>query len=70
MKIFCVVIMTFLVSCTNSLPKFADIQADKTRPIAIILDPAEAAPGDTVHVRYLGFSPDSATLSMHWTDCP
>jgi hypothetical protein len=67
MKILFVIIMFFLVSCSNSLPKFDDIQADKTRPIAVIVDPPEAAPGDTVHVRYLGFSPDSATLSMHWT---
>ena len=67
MRILCIVMMVFWVSCTNSLPKFADIQADKTRPIAIVIDPAEAAPGDTVHVQYIGFSPDSAALSMHWT---
>ena len=67
MRTLFIVIVVFLVSCSNSLPKFEDIQADKTRPIAIIVDPPEAAPGDTVHVRYLGFSPDSATLSMHWT---
>ena len=67
MRLLLVVLLALFVSCTNSLPKFADIQADKTRPIAIIIDPPEAAPGDTVHVRYIGFSPDSATPTMHWT---
>lgn len=62
------IFLAFFAACTNSLPKFEDIQADKTRPIAmIIIDPPEAAPGDTVHVRYIGFSPDSANLTTHWT---
>jgi hypothetical protein len=67
MRTLFVIIASIFFSCTNSLPKFADIQADKTRPIAVVLDPAEAAPGDTVHVRYIGFSPDSDTLTTHWT---
>jgi len=67
MRMFFLIVLTFVVSCTNFLPKFEDIQADKTRPIAIIVDPPDAAPGDTVHVRYIGFSPDSTSLSMHWT---
>lgn len=67
MRLSLVVCVALLTGCTNFLSKFENIQADKTRPIAILLDPAEAAPGDTVHVRYVGFSPDSASLTMHWT---
>jgi hypothetical protein len=67
MRSLIVVSFAFFISCMSSLPIFEDIQADKTRPIALVIDPPDAAPGDTVHVRYIGFSPDSANLTTHWT---
>jgi hypothetical protein len=59
--------MLVLVGCVNFLSKFEDIEANKTRPIAVVVEPAEAAPGDTVHVKYYGFSPDPSNVSLHWT---
>ncbi len=39
---------------------------DKTRPLAILCEPPEAAPGDTVLVTLLLYTPDPAALSVDW----
>ena len=67
MRLLPFIIILLVCGCTNFLSKFENIQANKTRPIAVVVEPAEAAPGDTVHVRYFGYSPDSLSMSIIWT---
>jgi hypothetical protein len=66
MRIMILLIAVLSVQCSNFLSKFENIQADKTRPLAIVFEPSEAAPGDTVHVRYYGYTPDSSAISISW----
>jgi hypothetical protein len=41
----------FLVGCGSFLTKFENVQKDEYRVLDFIYEPAEAAPGDTVHVK-------------------
>lgn len=52
--------------CSQFPSRYENIDQSKTRPFAIICDPADATPGDTVHVRLMQFTPVDSP-AMNWT---
>jgi hypothetical protein len=56
------------VSCTSPFPTpFENIVADqKLRPFAVVCNPPEAAPGDTVNVSLYYYAPPAESPSIHW----
>jgi hypothetical protein len=57
-----------VTSCTSPFPTpFENIVAgEKLRPFAVVCNPPEAAPGDTVSVSLYYYAPPSETPSIHW----
>jgi hypothetical protein len=61
------VVALALVSCINFPTPFENIVAgEKIRPFAVVCDPPEAAPGDTVSVRLYYYNPLGNAPSIHW----
>jgi hypothetical protein len=61
-------VLPLLNGCSD---KFTDVEMhlgseDRVRPLAILCDPPEAAPGDTVEVTLLCYSPNPAALQLNW----
>ncbi len=57
-----------VISCTNFPTPFENVVANqKTRPFAVVCDPPEAAPGDTVLVRLYYYDPSGDSPAIHWT---
>lgn len=55
------------VLCTNFPAPFENIVADqKIRPLAVVCDPPEAAPGDTVSVRLYYYDPPGDRPTIRW----
>jgi hypothetical protein len=61
------VLLLSSVLCTNFPTPFENIVADqKIRPFAMVCDPPEAAPGDTVSVRLYYYDPPGDRPAIHW----
>jgi len=50
--------------CTNFPSRYENIDKSKTRPLAIVCEPAEAAPGDTVLVKYYSFKKQTPSVAF------
>ena len=60
-------LLLLAVSCTNFPTPFENIEeAQKLRPFAVVCDPPESAPGDTVSVRLYYYNPPGDQPSIHW----
>lgn len=60
--------MAFLAGCGD---RFTDVEMhvggeEKIRPIAVVCEPPEAAPGDSVRVSLLFWAPDPAAVHVGW----
>jgi len=56
-----------LVTCTNFPTPLENIVAgQKFRPLAVVCTPPEAAPGDTVQVRFYYYDPPEESPALHW----
>jgi hypothetical protein len=54
-------------SCTNFPTPFENVVANqKIRPFAVVCDPPEAAPGDTVSVRLYYYDPPGDSAAINW----
>ncbi len=58
----------FLNGCSD---KFTDVEMhlgaeDRVRPLAILCEPPESSPGDTVSVTLLCYAPDPSSLQIDW----
>ena len=63
----CAVGILSSVWCTNFPTPFENIVADhKIRPFAVVCDPPEAAPGETVSVRLRYYDPPGDRPTIHW----
>jgi hypothetical protein len=61
------VILLCAFSCTNFLTPFENVvENQKIRPFAVVCDPPEAAPGDTVSVRLYYYDPPGDLPTIHW----
>lgn len=59
--------VTLFMGCSNFSQPFSNIEQDvKTRPLAVLLDPCDAAPGDTVTVTAYVYTPEPS-LTFAWT---
>lgn len=59
--------LLFIVNCAEFPAKYSNIIEDeKIRPLAVILEPAEAAPGDTVHVQLKLYDANRSDLDITW----
>jgi hypothetical protein len=67
LKIITLVLLSvLLVSCNEFSSEYSNIiEDDKVRPIAVVLDKPEAAPGDTVHVK-LHYYDAGKDVAINW----
>jgi hypothetical protein len=68
LNIILIIVTTILLvsSCSDFPSRFSRLDGDKIRPLAIICDPPEAMPGDTVRVRFIGDFPKGVP-DIQWT---
>ncbi len=64
-KVFIAALALF-VACTDFPSRFDRLDGDKIRPLAIICEPVDASPGDTVEVRLIADFP-SGVPPIRWT---
>ena len=63
LAVFC----SLFLACTNFPFRYDNIVKDqKIRPFAMVCEPPEAAPGDTVLVRLYYYKPENQDPSIHW----
>jgi hypothetical protein len=61
-----VCITFFLVGCSSFPTKFENVQKDEYRVLDFIYEPAEAAPGDTVHVKAIFAGKKITPADIDW----
>jgi hypothetical protein len=61
-----IALLLLAYGCTEFSTRYENIQFDKIRPLAVICEPAEAAPGDTVSIRFFAVFPKGVP-ALTWT---